>query len=225
MLRFRQEGQMEKTTVAVRKPKIDRLERERTLWEGGVQLVAGVDEAGVGPLAGPVVAAAVLFRTGEFVEGVNDSKQIAPARRLVLAEQIRLKALAWAVVHVQPEEIDQLNIYQATLTAMRRAVQGLSVSPDHVLVDARTIPGIDMTQEGIVKGDALCHVIGAASILAKTDRDLLMEEMDNRYPGYGFAGHKGYPTEAHRDAIRKQGPCPIHRRSFRLLPERRLFES
>jgi ribonuclease HII len=203
--------------------KIDRLVRERALWERGVRLVAGVDEAGVGPLAGPVVAAAVLFRTGEFVEGVNDSKQIAPARRLVLAEQIRSEALAWSVVHVQPEEIDQINIYQATLIAMRRAVEGLNARPDHVLVDARTIPGIGMTQEGIVKGDALCHVIGAASILAKTDRDLLMEEMDSRYPGYGFAGHKGYPTEAHRDAIRKQGPCPIHRRSFRLLPERRLF--
>jgi len=214
---------MVKMSRARKMRKIDRLERERALWERGVQLVAGVDEAGVGPLAGPVVAAAVLFRTGEFVEGVNDSKQIAPARRLVLAEQIRSEALAWSVVHVQPEEIDQINIYQATLTAMRRAVEGLSASPDHVLVDARTIPGIGMTQEGIVRGDALCHIIGAASILAKTDRDLLMEEMDSRYPGYGFAGHKGYPTEAHRDAIRKQGPCPIHRRSFRLLPERRLF--
>ncbi len=207
-----------------RRTKIDRLKRERELWASGVKLVAGVDEAGVGPLAGPVTAAAVLFRTGEFVEGVNDSKQVAPARRLLLAEKIREKALAWSVVMVEPEEIDQLNIYQATLTAMRRAVKGLAVPPDHVLVDARTIPGIEMSQEGIVKGDALCHVIGAASILAKTDRDLLMEEMDVRYPGYGFAGHKGYPTEAHRDAIRKQGPCPIHRRSFTLLPEGRLFD-
>ena len=207
-----------------RRTKIDRLKRERELWASGVKLVAGVDEAGVGPLAGPVTAAAVLFRTGEFVEGVNDSKQVAPGRRLLLAEKIREQALAWSVVMVEPEEIDQLNIYQATLTAMRRAVKGLAVPPDHVLVDARTIPGIEMSQEGIVKGDALCHVIGAASILAKTDRDLLMVEMDVRYPGYGFAVHKGYPTEAHRDAIRKQGPCPIHRRSFTLLPERRLFD-
>ncbi len=205
-------------------PVVDRLRRERTLWKQGFRRIAGVDEAGVGPLAGPVVAAAVMFREGEFILEVNDSKQLSAARREKLAVRIRETALAWSVARVEPQEIDRLNIYHAALEAMRRAVIGLGEPPDRVLVDARTIPGIAAPQEGIIKGDASCHVIGAASILAKTDRDGLMAEMDRKYPGYGFAAHKGYPTKAHREAIRKQGPCPIHRRSFTLLPEQRLFE-
>jgi len=209
---------------ADQQPGIDRLKREKTLWAMGFQRIAGVDEAGVGPLAGPVVAAAVIFRQGEYLPDVNDSKKLTPARREKLAIGIREASLAWSVAMVHPEEIDRLNIYHASLEAMRRAVVGLKETPDQVLVDARTIPGIEISQEGIIKGDASCHIIGAASILAKTARDQLMAEMDIEYPGYGFAGHKGYPTEAHRDAIRKQGPCPIHRKSFNLLPERRLFE-
>jgi ribonuclease HII len=205
-------------------PGIDRLEREKSLWAMGFQRIAGVDEAGVGPLAGPVAAAAVVFRQGEYLPEANDSKKLTAARREKLAVRIKEEALAWSVAMVHPEEIDRLNIYHASLEAMRRAVVGLSEPPDRVLVDARTIPGIETPQDGIIKGDASCHIIGAASILAKTARDELMVRMDVEYPGYGFAGHKGYPTEAHRDAIRKQGPCPIHRKSFNLLPERRLFE-
>jgi ribonuclease HII len=208
---------------ADQQPGADRLQREKSLWAMGFQRIAGVDEAGVGPLAGPVTAAAVIFPQGSYLPEVNDSKQLTPARRGALAEGIQEAALAWSVAMVHPEEIDRLNIYHASLEAMRRAVVGLRETPDQVLVDARTIPGIEIPQEGIIKGDASCHIIGAASILAKTSRDELMAEMDRKYPGYGFAGHKGYPTEAHREAIRKQGPCPIHRKSFNLLPERRLF--
>lgn len=200
------------------------LRRERALWKDGLTRVAGVDEAGVGPLAGPVVAAAVVFRPGESVPGVNDSKRIGPARRMELASEVRDRAAAWRVCRVEPGEIDEINIYRATLEAMRRAVIGLDPAPEFVLVDARTIPGLSCPQEGIVKGDASCHAIAAASILAKTERDRIMAEYDREYPGYGFEAHKGYPTEAHRDAIRSLGPCPIHRMSFTLLPQGSLFE-
>jgi len=200
------------------------LHRERELWADGARRVAGVDEAGVGPLAGPVVAAAVVFEPETRVPGVDDSKSIPPARRERLAVAIRETAVAWSVAAVEPDEIDRLNIYRATLEAMRRAVLGLAVRPDHVLVDARTIPGLDLPQEGIVKGDARSHAIAAASILAKTERDARMRRHDAEFPGYGFADHKGYPTEIHRDAIRRLGPCAIHRRSFTLLPPERLFD-
>ncbi len=196
------------------------LERERALWAAGRLRIAGVDEAGVGPLAGPVVAAAVVFPAGIHVEGVDDSKRLTPKARETLAETIRATALAHAVAVVGPEEIDRMNVYRATLEAMRRAVAALLPGPDHVLVDARTIPGIAVTQEAIVGGDARCHAIAAASILAKTARDRMMEDYESAYPGYGFAAHKGYPTESHREAIRKLGPCAIHRRSFTLLRPR-----
>lgn len=197
---------------------------ERGLWRAGIERIAGVDEAGVGPLAGPVVAAAVILPPESGIRGVHDSKRLAPAVREELAARIRDEARAWSVAVVEPVEIDRRNIYRATLEAMRRAVQGLAVPPDHVLVDARAIPGIPYRQEAIVKGDARCHAIAAASILAKTARDGLMEAYDREFPGYGFADHKGYPTEAHRDAIRRLGPCPIHRRSFRLLPDPGLWD-
>jgi len=183
-----------------------------------------VDEAGVGPLAGPVVAAAVILPRGVGLRGVDDSKRLTAESRVELAAAIRQRASAWAVAAVEPEEIDRRNIYRATLEAMRRAVTGLGVPPDHVLVDARTIPGISFPQEAIVGGDARCHAIAAASILAKTTRDELMDAFDREFPGYGFADHKGYPTESHRRAIRNLGPCPIHRRSFRLLPQPRLWD-
>ena len=200
------------------------LKRERELWGSGCKRVAGVDEAGMGPLAGPVVAAAVIFEPGEGLRGVYDSKQITEQQRERLAEEIRERSAAWSVVRVDVDEIDSLNIYRAGLEAMRRAVAGLQVEPEHVLVDARQIPGVDVPQDVIVKGDTKCHAIAAASILAKTERDALMARFDEEFPGYDFAAHKGYATEAHRDAIRKLGPSPIHRRSFTLLPHPRLFD-
>jgi ribonuclease HII len=199
------------------------LTRERELWASGIERVAGVDEAGVGPLAGPVVAAAVIFPAGHGIPGVDDSKKLTPERRATLALSIREHALAFAVAVVDPAEIDRINVYRATLLAMGRALDGLSIRPDHVLVDARRIPGCDLPQEAIVKGDARCHAIAAASIVAKTTRDALMRRYDDEFPGYGFGDHKGYPTEAHRDAIRRLGPCAIHRRSFTLLPPGKLW--
>ncbi len=200
------------------------LERERELWAEGRQRVAGVDEAGMGPLAGPVVAAAVIFRQGTGLRGVDDSKRLTPERRRELAETIRREALAWAAVAVEPGEIDSLNIYQAGLAAMRRAVSQLSLRPDYVLIDGRKQPGLDIPCEAVVKGDARCHAIAAASILAKTVRDERMAAYEREFPGYGFDAHKGYATTAHRDAIRRLGPSPIHRKSFLLLPHPRLFD-
>lgn len=199
------------------------LARERELWEAGVRFVAGVDEAGVGPLAGPVVAAAVVFPAGLGLRGVDDSKRIEPGRRASLADEIRSHAVAWAVARVEPPEIDRLNIYHAAIEAMRCAVAGLGIRPERVLVDARTIPGIDVPQEKWIRGDARCHAIAAASILAKTARDAWMVEYDLAYPGYGFAEHKGYPTAGHRAAVLRLGPSPIHRRSF-ALPQPGLFD-
>jgi len=199
------------------------LTRERALWASGLVRIAGVDEAGVGPLAGPVVAAAVIFPPGFGLPGVDDSKKLTPERRATLAVSIREGALAFSVALVAPEEIDRINVYQATLAAMARAVDGLSIKPQHILVDARRIPGCDLPQEAIIRGDAHCHVIAAASILAKTARDDLMRGYDAEFPGYGFADHKGYPTEAHREAIRRLGPCAIHRLSFTLLPSPKLW--
>ena len=200
------------------------LQRERELWADGVERVAGLDEAGMGPLAGPVVAAAVIFPPQQGLRGVYDSKQMTAARRLELEMEIQETALAWAVVAVAPEEIDRLNIYQAGLEAMRRALTRLDPAPQHLLVDGRSIPGIDLPQERVVKGDSKCHAIAAASILAKSERDRRMVDLDARFPGYGFADHKGYPTAAHRDAIRRLGPSPVHRRSFTLLPHPTLFD-
>ena len=187
--------------------------------ERGIERLAGVDEAGVGPLANPVVAGAVIMPAEPIVRGAFDSKGLGEKHRVELAEEIRAVAVSWAVAAVRPREIDRINIYQATLVAMRRAVEKLRPAPEHVLVDARTIPQLAMPQEAHIKGDARFYHIACASILAKTHRDNYMIRMDRRYPGYGFAGHKGYPSTGHRDAIRKLGPCPIHRTSFRWLPE------
>jgi ribonuclease HII len=200
------------------------LTRERELWATGIERIAGVDEAGVGPLAGPVVAAAVIFAPGRGLPGVDDSKKLTPERRATLAIAIREGALAFAVAIADPEEIDRINIYQAALAAMTRAIDGLPMRPHHVLVDARRLPGCDLPQEAIIRGDSHCHAIAAASILAKTTRDALMCGYDDEYPGYGFADHKGYATDTHRDAIRRLGPCAIHRRSFTLLPRPGLWD-
>lgn len=200
------------------------LRRERELWEAGIGRIAGVDEAGMGPLAGPVVAAAVMFPSGAGLRGVHDSKRLTALQRRRLAVEIREKATAYAVIRLEVQEIDRLNIYRAGLEAMRRAVEGLGPAPEFVLVDARRIPGLEIDQEAVIGGDAKCHAIAAASILAKTSRDELMERYDDQYPGYDFASHKGYATRAHRAAIRRLGPTPIHRRSFTLLPHPRLWD-
>lgn len=185
----------------------------------GGERLAGVDEAGRGPLAGPVVAAAVVFRDGEAPAGVADSKTLSPAARERLAVEVRGSALCWAVAWADPAEIDRLNILQASLLAMRRAVLGLALVPDHVQVDGNRCPrlghGLRCTVEAIVRGDGRVAAISAASILAKVARDAMMARMDARYPGYSFERHKGYPTAAHLDALDRLGPCPIHRRSFR----------
>ncbi|HTV21899.1 MAG TPA: ribonuclease HII [Polyangiaceae bacterium] len=190
------------------------LRYERELWEREVTLIAGVDEAGMSPLAGPVSAAAVVLEVGWKAPHVNDSKQLDPREREELALLIRSEARAYAVAYAEPEEIDRLNIYWAGLLAMRRAVEALGVEPEHLLIDARKIRELPTPQTRIVRGDALSLSIAAASILAKTERDARMRDYDRTYPEYGFAQHKGYPVKQHLLALEQHGPCPIHRRSF-----------
>ena len=188
---------------------------EIDLWAEGYNFVAGVDEAGMAPLAGPVVAGAVILPRNYKLRGLNDSKKILDAeKRDELAIQIKQDALCWSVGFAEVEEIDKINIYHAGLLAMQRAVQGLSSQPDYVLVDARRIPNCSYPQRGIIKGDALSASIAAASILAKTTRDAHMLELDKLYSGYGFSSHKGYPTPEHCRALKTLGALPIHRRSF-----------
>jgi ribonuclease HII len=187
---------------------------ETRLWEEGKVHVAGVDEAGMAPLAGPVVAGAVVLPHDYRPRGIDDSKAIDAAERERLAADIKANAISWAIGMASEEEIDRINIYQAGLLSLRRAVQGLSVVPDYLLIDARKLPELPIPQEGIIHGDALSLTIAAASILAKTTRDALMRDLDARHPGYGFARHKGYPTAEHFAALEKLGACPIHRRSF-----------
>ena len=177
-------------------------------------LIAGIDEAGRGPLAGPVVAAAVILDPAQPIAGLADSKILSATRREQLAVEIRAKALAWALGRAEAAEIDQINILQATLLAMQRAVANLSIAPDHALVDGNRCPALACSCQAIIKGDATEPAISAASILAKTARDAELRQLDARYPQYGFARHKGYPTAAHREALRRYGPCPEHRRSF-----------
>ena len=195
------------------------LKYEGELWTQGFLQIAGVDEAGVGPLAGPVVAGAVILPREYKLRELNDSKKLDETTREQLAAQIKSDAVAWALGSAEVAEIDRLNIYHAGLLAMRRAVEGLETQPDFVLVDARTIPEILMRQRGIIKGDSLSASIAAASILAKTARDALLLEYEQQYPGYGFAAHKGYPTPEHFRALRERGALPIHRRSFRPVRE------
>lgn len=200
-----------------------RLERllapERNLWESGVLNAAGVDEAGIGPLAGPVVAAAVVFARGAKIAGINDSKRLDSPTRERLARAIRDKARGIGIGLASVQEIDRLNIYHAAILAMQRAVEALPVRAEHLLIDARSIPRLSIPQTSIVGGDGLSFSIAAASIIAKTHRDSLMDDLDERFPRYGFKRHKGYCTREHRRAIRRHGPCPIHRRSYRILEE------
>ncbi|WP_142803481.1 ribonuclease HII [Tepidiphilus sp. J10] len=176
--------------------------------------LCGVDEAGRGPLAGPVVAAAVILPPGASLPGLNDSKKLSPSRRERLAAEIRASALAWAVAEASASEIDEWNILRATLRAMARAVAALPLVPDEVLVDGNRAPELEVPVRTIIGGDALEPAIMAASILAKTHRDARLVALDRRYPGYGFARHKGYGTAAHLAALARLGPCPEHRRSF-----------
>jgi ribonuclease HII len=187
---------------------------ERPLWDAGLLHVAGVDEVGVGPLAGPVIAAAVILPPDYRLKGLNDSKQVSHEHREALAARIREDAVAFAVAHAEVEEIDRLNIYHAALLAMRRAVSQLAVPAQHVLVDARKIPDCPCPQQAIVKGDALSASIAAASLVAKVARDNLMAELDLVHPGWGFALNAGYPTPEHLRALRERAPSPIHRLSF-----------
>jgi ribonuclease HII len=190
------------------------LRYETELWERGVVQVAGVDEAGMAPLAGPIVAGACLLPRDYRPRGIDDSKQLDARARDRLAEDIRKNAICWAVARAEVFEIDGINVYRAGLLALTRAVRGLTARPDHVLVDARKLPELGIPHTPIIHGDALSLTIAAASILAKTARDALMAELDLAHPGYGFARHKGYPTAEHFDALRRLGACPIHRRSF-----------
>ncbi|MET0408331.1 MAG: ribonuclease HII [Hyphomicrobium sp.] len=187
---------------------------ETALWSKGIMFVAGVDEAGMSPLAGPVCAAAVIFEPGSRICGVDDSKKLDARARERLAVEIKKTSLAWSVGWAEVHEIDTLNIYWAGILAMRRAVEGLNRLPDHILLDARKIKDITVPQQAIIRGDSKSLTIAAASILAKTSRDARMCELDTVYPGYGLRVHKGYPVRQHLTALQTLGATPIHRRSF-----------
>ena len=190
------------------------LRYETALWDAGLLSIAGVDEAGMSPLAGPVAAAAVVLAPRTKITGIDDSKKLDAPSREELAAEIKRLAVSWSVAFTKVEEIDEINIYWAGVLAMRRAVETLNIPPQHLLIDARRLKDIDLPQQAIVKGDAKSASIAAASILAKVSRDALMKKLDKLHPGYGFASHKGYPVRAHYAALRKLGACPAHRRSF-----------
>lgn len=181
----------------------------------GYQLIAGVDEVGRGPLVGDVVTAAVILDPNNPIEGLNDSKKLSEKKRLALLPEIKEKALAWAVGRCSPQEIDELNILQATMVAMQRAIAGLNVQPELVLIDGNRCPDLPMDAQAVVKGDLRVAEISAASIIAKVVRDNEMEELDKLYPQFGFAKHKGYPTKAHFEAIEQHGVIEEHRKSFK----------
>lgn len=211
------------TKRRARRRESDRLRRllvfENALWQRGLERVAGVDEAGMGPLAGPVVAAAVILAPGQRFEGLDDSKRLERQQREALAARVETEAVAFAVGVATVADIAERDIYQAGLLAMRRAVEALDPEPQHLLVDARTVPDVAMPQDAHVKGDARSLSIAAASVIAKTRRDAHMAELDRRYPGYEFARHQGYGTPVHLEALRRLGPCPEHRRSWQAVAE------
>jgi ribonuclease HII len=194
---------------------------ERLLWKAGIQHIAGVDEVGIGPLAGPVVAAAVIFPPGVEIEGVDDSKALDEESRNRLDLEIRRYSSAIAIGLVEVAEIDRINIYHAGIRAMQIALETLAIRPQHILVDSRTVPGFAQPQNSFDKGDGINFSIASASIVAKVYRDRLMTGLDAQFPGYGFANHKGYATPEHQRAIRELGPCVIHRRSFDYIRELR----
>lgn len=190
------------------------LEYERALYAKGYEFICGIDEAGRGPLCGPVVAAAVILKKDDHIEGVNDSKKLSEKKRESLFETIKERAVAWSVGIVDEETIDNINILEATRLAMKKAVEGLSTKPEYALVDAEKKVPIDVPYSPIIKGDALSESIAAASIIAKVTRDHMIIELDKEYPEYGFAKNKGYGTKEHTEAIKKYGLCKAHRKSF-----------
>ena len=200
-------------TLTQRWQRMSQIEEE--LRRTGVKYIAGIDEAGRGPLAGPVAAAAVILPPDTCILGLNDSKKLSEKQRLELEPIIKEQALAWKVVMIDHQVIDRINILQATKLGMRQAVAALEIAPDYLLVDGMELDGVDLPQQGLIKGDARSVSIAAASVLAKTARDRLMLEYDAVYPGYGFAKHKGYPTAEHKEALRRLGPCSIHRLTFK----------
>ena len=196
------------------KAEIDLWELENELYDYGISTLCGVDEAGRGPLAGPVCAAAVMLPRGIVIDGLNDSKKLSEKRREQLYGEITAKALHWSVAFASVEEIEELNILGATYLAMNRAIAGLGVVPELVLIDGNRAAGVEYKTRCVVGGDGKCADIAAASIIAKVTRDWLMYQLDRQYPGYGFAKHKGYGTAAHYAAIRELGASPVHRPSF-----------
>ena len=192
---------------------------ELACQQSGYKQIAGIDEAGRGALAGPVIAAAVILPTHYRIEGLRDSKQLSPKQRAHLFDEIHNVAVSVGIGSVDHRGIDRLNILQAALLAMREAVEKLTPSPDYILVDGLHLPGVGMVGEAIPKGDSKSYSIAAASIIAKVTRDRLMIELDPIYPNYGFSRHKGYPTSQHRQAIAQFGTSEIHRRTFKLLPD------
>lgn len=188
---------------------------EQAAYAKGYRKLAGLDEAGRGPLAGPVVAAAVIFPRGHFIPGLRDSKKLSALKREILMGEVTREALAIGIGIVDHKVIDKINIFQSTLLAMRRAVESLSVQPDFLLIDALRLPAYAVAQQSIIKGDDLSISIAAASVVAKVTRDRLMLEYDQLYPEYNFKAHKGYGTKEHLEALRIHGPCVVHRRSFR----------
>lgn len=193
---------------------MDWLEFEKEALAKGYKSVCGVDEAGRGPLAGPVCAAAVILPEGVIIDGVNDSKKLSEKKRESLFDVIREQALSYSIAYAMVDEIEEINILNATMLAMRRAIDGLDIKADYAMIDGNKIPPIDIDAECIVKGDAKSMSIACASILAKVSRDRLLYKYAEEYPMYGFDKHKGYGTKVHREAILKYGPCPYHRKSF-----------
>lgn len=193
---------------------MDWLEFEKEALAKGYKSVCGVDEAGRGPLAGPVCAAAVILPEGVIIDGVNDSKKLSEKKRKSLFDVIREQALSYSIAYATVDEIEEINILNATMLAMRRAIDGLDIKADYAMIDGNKIPPIDIDAECIVKGDAKSMSIACASILAKVSRDRLLYKYAEEYPMYGFDKHKGYGTKVHREAILKYGPCPYHRKSF-----------
>lgn len=192
---------------------MDNLEFEKKHYSNGCNYVAGVDEVGRGPLAGPVVCCAVIMPKDQIIEGVTDSKKLSEKKRVVLAEQIKKTAVSYCIYQIEPQEIDQINILEAVKKCMTQAVLGLDVKPDVTLVDG-VDTHLNINAEYVIKGDLKSYTIGCASILAKVYRDNLMVEYSKTYPEYGFDGHKGYGTKVHTDKIKEIGPCPIHRKTF-----------
>lgn len=193
---------------------MDWLEFEKEALAKGYKSVCGVDEAGRGPLAGPVCAAAVILPEGVIIDGVNDSKKLSEKKRESLFDVIREQALSYSIAYATVDEIEEINILNATMLTMRRAIDGLEIKADYAMIDGNKIPPIDIDAECIVKGDAKSMSIACASILAKVSRDRLLYKYAEEYPMYGFDKHKGYGTKVHREAILKYGPCPYHRKSF-----------